>query len=133
MLLWLACQTQAPAQAPPVPEPEPVVVEETPKVPTIGGAPILERPVVLGGIANEAIEQALDLDAVKACNTAGRPGKVLVKFNVDAGGAVTSSEVASTTLRHPQTEACVLATIDGTAFPALERGDKARVTWPFSI
>jgi hypothetical protein len=143
VILLLACATAEP----PVEPVDPVVVEpteasaeapaETPAtaVPAgiIGGAPILERPVILGGIANEAVEAALDLGAIQACNTAGRPGKVLLKFSLDATGTVTTVSTTSTTLRHESTETCMHEVVQGTAFPALERGEMARVTWPFTL
>ncbi len=99
----------------------------------VGGAPILDRPVVLGGIDNAAVEAALDKEGLKSCNTAGRPGKVLLKFRIDKGGKVVHMEQKSSTLRHEATEACLQAAVKVTTFPELERGDSALVTWPFLL
>lgn len=137
LLLMLACGETVeppvvPIEVPALPPMDPAP-DGPPPPGLIGGAPILERPVILGGIANEAIEAALDLDAVKACNGAGKPGKVLAKFGLGPQGEVLSYETSSTTLRHEETEACIEAVVRGTDFPALERGERARVMWTFSL
>lgn len=150
LLLLLACSgapsTEAPAPAP-SPEPEapaidePAEADEAPPAGVVGGSatgavggmPILERPVILGGIENAQVEAALDTEALQACNTAGRAGKVLLRFRIDKGGQVVSVETRSTTLRHPETEACVEAALRATVFPALERGESAIVTWPVRL
>jgi hypothetical protein len=100
---------------------------------SIGGGVILDQPVVLGGIENGAVESALDLDAAASCNTTGRPGKVLLKFHIDAPGTVSQVKQKASTLRHAETEACLQALVAGTQFPRLTRGSTAIVTWPFSI
>jgi hypothetical protein len=128
----------APAPAPtPVtptsPQGEPASPRAEPPAGSIGGGVILERPVVLGGIENDAVEAALDRDQARACNTAGRPGKVLLKFHIDAPGTVSQVTQKASTLRHPETEACLQALVQGTAFPPLSHGSTAIVTWPFSL
>ena len=100
---------------------------------SIGGGVILDQPVVLGGIENGSVESALDLDAAASCNTTGRPGKVLLKFHIDAPGTVSQVKQKASTLRHAETEACLQALVAGTLFPPLTRGSTAIVTWPFSI
>ena len=138
LALLLACSTD-PVEPPPAPEaPAPKAagdVAEAPAAPkgVVGGAPILDRPVILGGIDNAAVEAAFDPDALKTCNTAGRPGKVLLKFRIDKSGAVVLLEQKSSTLRHEATEACLQAAVKATRFPELERGDSALVTWPFVL
>lgn len=140
VIAWLlACTASEPAEPHPpaepiavAPEPEPEP-EAAPAGRIIAAAPILEKPTILGGIDNDTVAAALDLGAIKGCNQAGRPGKVLVHFRVLASGAVGTAEVRSTTLRHPETEACVLERISATSFPELTRGEYALVTWPFSI
>lgn len=151
LLLLLACSGAPTSEAPPPPAPE---APEAPEVPgaapaapeaaaeatadrppggVVGGMPILERPVILGGIDNAAVEAALDADALQDCNTAGRPGKVLLRFRIDRGGQVVTVETKSSTLRHPETETCLQERVRGTAFPELERGESAIVTWPFDL
>lgn len=128
-LLLLACATSEPA-----PVPEPVAAPEPePAGQIISAAPILEKPTILGGVDNDTVSSALDLGAIAACNRSGRPGKVLVHFRIQASGVVGSVEVRSTTLRHPETEACVLEHVSATTFPPLERGEYAIVTWPFVL
>ena len=102
---------------------------------TIGGEPILERPVILGGIATEAVEAVVEArsEALQACRTAPGPGKLLLQFRIDAGGEVVEADLRSTTLRHAETEACVLAEVRSLRFPALERGEVAVVTWPLEL
>ena len=144
-LLVLACDP-APPSDPPAPGAPPTPVAPTPASPptappaaegptvgSIGGGVILERPVVLGGIENAAVEGALDMAQAQACNTAGRPGKVLLRFHIDAPGTVSRVQQRATTLRHPETEACLQALVQRTAFPPLRHGTTALVTWPFSI
>lgn len=127
--------TQAAPPTPTSPPGEPAAAPATPagSIGSIGGGVILDQPVVLGGIANGAVESALDLDAARRCNTTGRPGKVLLKFHIDAPGTVSKVEQKASTLRHAETEACLQALVGGTLFPPLTRGSTAIVTWPFSI
>lgn len=124
VIFWLlACvSTSAPTEAP-----------SGQPTGTIGGAPILEAPVILGGIENSAIEEALDMSAIRACNRAGRPGKVLVRFQLKRDGQVDNVETRSTTLRHPPTETCIHKRLQATGFPPLNRGEKAIVTWTFTL
>lgn len=95
LLLLLACEPAPPAarDAPPAardaaPDARDAGQTAAPPPPPgrIGGGAILDRPVVLGGIENAAVEGALDLAAAAACNTAGRPGKVLLRFHIDRAG-----------------------------------------------
>ena len=142
VVLWAACSSESAPETPvepttPQPGEAPVDGPESEELPApkgvVGGMPILERPVILGGIENAAVEAAFDTEALKTCNTAGRPGKVLLKFRIDKGGTVVHVEQKSTTLRHEATETCLQAAVKATAFPELERGDSAIVTWPFVL
>lgn len=142
LLLLLACEPAPPAarDAPPAardaaPDARDAGQTAAPPPPPgrIGGGAILDRPVVLGGIENAAVEGALDLAAAAACNTAGRPGKVLLRFHIDTGGAVSSLQLKASTLRHPATEACLQDLVQATAFPPLAHGGTAIVTWPFAL
>ncbi|MCP4918147.1 MAG: AgmX/PglI C-terminal domain-containing protein [Proteobacteria bacterium] len=130
-MLWLAC-----ADAPPAPEVEaPIeevrVVEEAPPAGTIGGEPILARPVVLGGISTQDVETVVKQLDWMACHRAGM-GKVLVQFTLSASGSVAKSETVSSSLRNPETETCLNELLLGASFPALERGEKAIVKYTFS-
>ena len=135
-LLLLACASDE--SLPPSTAPGPPAPVETPADPPagrIGGEPILERPVVIGGIANEAVEEVIHThaDALKACHAAPGAGKLLLHFTLDPAGAVSDARIRSTTLRHPATEDCVLKVLRSVAFPPLERGSKAVVTWPLAL
>ncbi|MEL6344035.1 MAG: AgmX/PglI C-terminal domain-containing protein [Myxococcota bacterium] len=128
-LLLAACSHEAPTPSAPLDQARP------PSAPAgaISGAPILETPVILGGISNANVESALTSAVFAGCNQAGRPGKVLVRFRLTADGAVEDVELRSTTLRHPQTESCVMDNLRTVRFPALTSGDKAIVTWPITL
>ncbi len=139
LLALLACSS--------VGEPVPVEVPEAPlrssrpppeeasPAGRIGGEPILERPVIVGGIANEAVEAVVQSrsEALSACHAAPSPGKLLLHFGVDKRGRVQDLELRSTTLRHEATEACVLNEIRHLQFPELDRGELAVVTWPLEL
>jgi len=135
-LMLLACSTPAPAPtaAPPEPAQTPVAAD-APPVGSIGGEPILERPVVIGGIPNEAVEAVIDQHqaTLLACQAAPRAGKLLLHFVIAKDGQVRDADLRSTTLRHPATEACVLEALAALQFPALSRGDRAVVTWPLAM
>ncbi len=126
MLLLLSCEPEPEAVVEPAPE-EPV---EAPVAGSIGGEPILPRPVVLGGISTEAVESGVAAVDYAGCHQLGT-GKVLVQFTIAMDGSVSKSETVSTSLRQPETEACLEARITEARFPPLERGDKAIVKYPF--
>jgi hypothetical protein len=130
-LLFLACSSPDPA---PAEAPAPV---EEPAAPagTIDGEPILEQPVVIGGIANAAVSAVIEqgLDTLRACHSAPGAGKLLLHFVIAQDGQVRSPTLRSTTLRHPATEACVLEAVAALRFPALTRGERAVVTWPLAL
>ena len=136
LLLLLACTT-APEPELSSPEPQPDAPTQTAAVPTgsIGGEPILPHPTVVGGISARAINDALapHQSALSGCHTAGKPGKVLLKFTIGADGAVTRTKTQSTTLRHEPTEACLNDALAKVAFPPLERGRLAVVHYPFAF
>jgi len=132
----LACgpsETAAPPAPPPAPAPVPA---EEPVVGSIGGEPILPRPVVLGGLSTDAVVAAVEprMADIRACaRDAGRRGKVLVKIVIGKDGAVTSATTRSTTLRHPPTEDCVNTVVAEVKFPALAKGTTAIVQYPFEL
>lgn len=136
-LLFLACAADVAEPPAPAPPPAPMVTSSAEPAPAgrIGGEPILVQPVVVGGIANAAVETVVAdaRSAFVACHTAPGPGKLLLHFAIDQAGVVVDPRLRSTTLRHPETESCVLAVLAGLRFPPLERGAKAIVTWPLDL
>lgn len=129
VMLWLACG-EAPEPAFQV-APEPVEEPEAAPSGRIGGEPILDRPVVLGGIATADVEAVVNELDWLGCHKAGS-GKVLVQMSLAANGSVSETKVASTSLRNPETEDCLLALLDGSTFPPLVTGEKAIVKYTFA-
>ena len=72
-------------------------------------------------------------EAIAACGTASRAGRVLVQMSISADGVVRRATVKSTSLRHPATEQCLLDVLKGTSFPHLSSGNVARITYPFAF
>lgn len=95
----------------------------------ISAEPILPRPVIIGAIADEAVEAGL---AGVVCPATGA-GKVLVRFQIRADGSVTEAEVRSTSLRDPVTEACLVDRVKAVKFPPLDGGEMAMVMYPFQF
>ncbi len=98
------------------------------------------EPIVMGAIDTDAIarEIAKHRDEIKYCYekeiNADRPdisGRVAIKFVIAALGNVTSAGVASTTLKNPNTESCVVDVIKRIQFPQVRGGGIAEVTYPF--
>jgi len=145
-LTLTACDTpDAPNEPPPaaadVPAAEADARPTTPPPGRIQAAPILERPVVVGGISAEAVDAgvAAQQAAIDRCYTdaqaeaPGLSGKVLVNFTITGTGAVGRVATKSTSLRHPSAEACLNEQLALARFPALETGDIAYVTYPFDF
>lgn len=146
---FLACSSQPPdsSEAPSLPVPsEPTVADPAPVVEelpstlgTIEGEPILSRPSIIGGIANETVHSGIQshMAAINACYESSRlenpelSGKVLVKFKIGIDGTVISPSTRSTSLRHEPTESCVNAEVAKVMFPPLEKGFVAVVHYPF--
>lgn len=127
VMLWLAC-ADAPEPAP-VAEVQPV--EQAAPMGTIGGEPILARPVVLGAISTADVEAVVGGLDWMGCHHAGF-GKVLVQFTLSGSGSVVKSETVSSSLRNPETETCLNTLLMGASFPPLESGDKAIVKYTFA-
>lgn len=108
---------------------------------SIGGEPILPKPIVLGAVTIADIEAGLGtqrsaIDACYATRVATEPGlsgKVLVKFSIAHDGHVPDASVASTSLRDPATETCLVARVLATRFPPLVDGEVAIVRYPFTF
>ena len=115
----------------------------TPPVPkgTIGGAPILSNPVVIGGISREDVEQGIAKQqaAIDKCyqeshkTNAALAGKVLVQVVIAADGSVSETLTKATSLRHKPTEECINKSISKASFPKLLSGRYAMVQYPFAF
>ena len=132
LLLW-ACSSPP---APPAPAPA-----EGEPVGSIGGEPILHRPIVLGGISTEAVVAGVEAHrpAIESCYRAALAadatlsGRVAVRFRIAADGTVTDPRTQATSLRHSPTEACVASALRTAVFTPLATGDVAIVTYPFTF
>jgi len=143
LVALLGCHAEPTAA--PVPEPAADAATEGGSAPEgkpagiIGGEPILPRPVVLGGISNDAVEAAIDThhDTIAACyederaRVPGMAGKVLIHFTILGDGRVAEVSTRSTSLRHEPTETCIEQVIAQITFPALASGHLAIVDYPF--
>jgi len=149
LLLALACGGSSAPAAPPAPAPPAPTAstpaEVAPPPPAgggiIGGEPILHRPVVVGAIGVDAIEAGIAAHSaeLRRCfedERAKEPtlsGRVLVGFTVARDGSVARVSTRSTSLRHPPTEDCLTARMEGVRFPPLLDGETALVSYPFSF
>ena len=137
LVFALACTSPSTSDVTEAPSPEAVAV----KAPsgTIGGQPILPKPMVMGGIDNQAVEDNIlkQRESIEACYTSqlaqtpGLRGKVLIKFTIDAEGKVSRSNTRSTSLRNETVETCINEEVAKTTFPALKTGRVAIVQYPF--
>lgn len=151
LLLTLACSPAPSGEPTPVAPAEPAADPAAPATVspptagrvggTIGGEPILEKPIVLGAIPTADIDAGLKaqqsaIDACYAARLAADPtirGKVLVKFAIARDGHVTSASVASTSLRDDATEGCLLDTVRLARFNPLTDGETAVISYPFTF
>lgn len=133
----LACAEAEPAPAPELPPAEaPPPPEEPAPSGTIGGEPILPRPIVLGAISTDDVEKgmAAALPGIEACHRdSKRRGRVLVTFHIGADGTPTAAATASTSLREAATEECVNQRVMEARFVPLKSGKTAMVRYPFSF
>lgn len=145
LLLTWACATPAPVE-PPTPDVRPTSAPAVPvstspteqprSGPRIGGEPILDRPVVLGGVSNEAVVAAVEAQSgrIAACRAGDAPkGKVLVKFTIGSSGLVTDAEIRSSSVRDAAIEACVLDVIRRLEAPKPPSGGHALVQYPLAF
>ena len=136
LLIVLACSSSTPDVAE---APSPEATSAKAPAGTIGGQPILPKPMVIGGIDNQAVEDNIlkHREEIKACytnqlaQTPGLRGKVLIKFSIDADGKVSRSNTRSTSLRNEAVESCINEQVAKTTFPALKTGRVAIVQYPF--
>lgn len=138
LLLALACSEPPP---PPAAEPPPAPPAQEAPTPagSIGGEPILPEVVVVGAISAQAVEAGVSAhqQAIDACwapaRQAGLSGKVLLKFTIDAQGALSSMKVKSTSLRHEPTETCLVQAVSQARFEPLQSGRIAIVHYPLVL
>lgn len=132
LLIWMmGCG--APDAPPP---PEPLVAPSDPAAgPRIGGEPILREPVVVGGIDASEVDLAIGAQrsAIDACASGDHQGRLLVQLTISGDGLVRRATLKSTSLRHPETEHCVLDVLKQTSFPRLQTGSVAIITYPFAF
>lgn len=108
---------------------------------TIGGEPILPNVIVLGALSTDAVTGTVGMHQAKldACyaasakTTPGLAGKVLVTLKIGRDGRVQDATITSTSLRDPDTEACLAGVLLGVRFPKLPDGDVAIVRYPFTF
>lgn len=108
---------------------------------TIGGEPILPNVIVLGALSTDAVTGTVGMHkgqvdacyAASAKTTPGLAGKVLVTLRIQRDGRVQDATITSTSLRDPNTEACLAGVLLGVRFPALPDGDVAIVRYPFTF
>lgn len=140
--MWLWIAGFACTGAPTAPEPAPAPTEATadaldaPPAGSIGGEPILPRPVVIGALSSDAVSSTVEASAaaVRACyerGGEGHDGKVLLRFLVLQDGHVGRVATQSTSLRAPAAEACLNELVGALQFPPLTSGETAIVHYPF--
>jgi hypothetical protein len=145
----LACgQADAPAEDPTTPSDAPVegpIGQELgslepppappPKPEAVGGVDLSAQPVTTGALAPALIKAsgARKADALAACVTTDAQGQLEVRFVIAADGKVSSAEIASTTIAHPETEACMVEVFQGTQFAQPVGGGDETVTWLIQV
>ena len=92
-----------------------------------------------GKLTSDAIKNAIHphLGEVKFCFTREHrypelTGRVIVKFTIGEAGAVTASEMESSTVDDAKVEQCVVSAVRRWSFPA-PRGGSVTVSYPFKI
>jgi TonB family protein len=99
--------------------------------------------VLLGASFGCATSRVIDIDVdgiekamvahqseISACNPSRKPGRVAVRFTIDASGEVTDGSVEESDLQAPETETCILDTVRNIRFPA-SKGPPAHINYPF--
>ncbi len=96
---------------------------------------------VHGSLAREVIRRVIrrHRNEVRFCYEQGlqsQPdleGRVTTRFVISPTGTVTTSLVASSTVRHPPTEQCIVRAIRRWTFPSPDNGGIVSVTYPFVL
>ncbi len=101
-----------------------------------------EESVIMGAIDRDAVEAALlaHKDEFRLCYeqeiNQGSPniaGRVTTSFVIGSSGRVNKSGIASTSLRNPNTERCILKVIQRIQFPIPMGGGVVQVKYPFKF
>lgn len=103
--------------------------------------PVTEEALVEGGLTKDQIAAVINrhIGEVIYCYEKGlqvRPdlsGRVGVKFNINAGGRVTTAGVSSSSLNSAQVEGCILNRLRSWPFPKPVGGVNVKVSYPFVL
>jgi TonB family protein len=93
----------------------------------------------LGGLTHAQILKVVKSRrrAIQACyerqlqRVQGLSGKIVVRWKINASGAVTTAKVASTSMRNGGVEDCIVRQVRGMKFPSPKNGTLAVVNFPF--
>jgi TonB family protein len=91
------------------------------------------------GLAPDQIQRVVlgRAGAIRACFEIGEndgyrpPQMVVVEFEVGADGAVTASDLVSSSLGYPRVEGCIVRAVKRMKFPSATRTTKARFPFAF--
>ena len=98
--------------------------------------------VIYGSINREGIEAAIleHKDEFTSCyqnelnaGVASIGGKVIPAFSIGPSGRMTSGAIASSTIKNPNVEKCILAVLKRIQFPLPTGGVTVKVNYPFSF
>ncbi len=103
--------------------------------------PITEEALVEGGLTKDQIAAVINkhIGEVIYCYEKGlqvRPdlsGRVGVKFNINAGGRVSTASVGSSSLNSAQVEGCIMNRLRSWPFPKPVGGVNVKVSYPFVL
>jgi TonB family protein len=116
-----------PPAAPPSAAPPPVAVA-APAAPVVVETPPMAK-LSQGTIASVASQHSREL--AKCEGTADLHGEITVRFEVNAAGRVTKSQVSST-LKNPKVTGCILRALKTWQFPRPPTGGAAEGTYAMS-
>ena len=103
--------------------------------------PVGREAVVQGGLDRDLIDAVIrkNMGQIRYCYEQGLQGspslrgRVAVTFVIGAQGRVTSSSIASSTMKSAQVEGCILRRLSSWKFPLPEGGVSVKVTYPFVL
>lgn len=108
-----------------------------------GGVPQLKmkNPEVNGKIDKRIIQKVVRQhgEELRTCyekeltKTKGITGRIVVHWEIDAGGAVSKSEVKASTFGNPDLENCFTGSIKQWRFPSPKDGRTVLVDYPFVL
>lgn len=79
------------------------------------------------------------LKDIRSCYEAGllknpeSKGKVILQWTIADGGVVKEADVQHTTLKNPEIEECMVASVKTWKFPSPPKNQEAQVTYPFLL